>query len=497
MRPSGGACGATRIWLTALVGAVLLLATRASPAKDEPSSAVTNAVLRVEVSVAHRDWTAPWKLLAPENGSATAFVIAGDRLLTNAHVVHDAQQITVKKNDGSAPALATVEAVDEACDLAVLRVSDKSFLSGVRPLALGDLPAVGSSVTIYGYPIGGRELSTTTGVVSRLESQLYVQGLASHLAGQTDAAINPGNSGGPVVQGALVVGVAFQSFRPGENIGVFIPTPVVRHFLDDLADGSYAGFPDAPVELLPLESRALRQERGLPADRSGVVVQGIQNGSSLQGVLAPGDVLLSVGGERISDDGTFASGALRLPLMHLFDMKSIGDAVPLEVWREGKVSRVDWKASKYPPWERMRRSRAAPRYLVYGGLLFVPLSIDYVLRTNASGYRRAMIMRALWSQSWGAPQEVDREIVVLAAVLRDPVNEGTHAGVPAVLERLNGQPVHDLADLARTLDATQRARNVFQFGTTVPEIEAIDHRKASAMRDSFLASHGIPHDRNL
>jgi S1-C subfamily serine protease len=489
--------GVNTVWLL-LVQVVLLCLGGRSSAKDEPKVAIPNAVLRVEVSRASRDWSAPWKVLAPETVSGTAFVVApGDRMLTNAHVVRDAQQITVKKNDGSSPAIATVEAVDEACDLAVLRVADRAFLKGAPALKLGDLPAVGSSVTIYGYPMGGRELSTTAGIVSRIESQVYAEGGASHLAGQTDAAINPGNSGGPVVQGQLVAGVAFQMSRAGQNIGFFIPTPIIRHFLDDLSDGKYAGFPDVPVALLPLESPALRRERRLPADRSGVVVQAIPNGSSFQGVLVPDDVLLSVDGERISDDGTFASGSTRLPLLHLFDMKSIGQTVRLEVWRGGAVVPLTWKASPYPPWTRMRRAHAAPRYLVYAGMLFVPVTTESLEAINPRGELRAAMLRTISAQVWDPGQDPTRELVMLAKIFRDPVNEGIHYGLPLVVERVNGQPVHDLADLARIVDGSQQARDLLEIVSTYRYVEAVDHPKAVAMRDAFLASHGMISDRSL
>jgi S1-C subfamily serine protease len=133
-----------------LVCAVVLLAARRSEAKEPTEQDLRNAVFRVDVSRAGHDWTAPWKLLANESVSGTAFLIDGERLLTNAHVVRDAQQVTVKKNDGSVPEIATVEALDDSCDLALLRVRNKSFLSGLRPLGVGDLPAVGSSVVAYG-----------------------------------------------------------------------------------------------------------------------------------------------------------------------------------------------------------------------------------------------------------------------------------------------------------------------------------------------------------
>ncbi len=98
---------------------------------------------------------------------------------------------------------------------------------------------------------------------------------------------------------------------------------------------------------------------------------------------------------------------------------------------------------------------------------------------------------------WAPGQDPTREIVALARIFRDPVNEGIRAGTPGIVERVNGQPVHDLADLARILDASQRPRDVFEIAEPFVNLEAIDHQKASASRASFLAAHGMTSDRNL
>jgi S1-C subfamily serine protease len=195
------------VWSATRAFLVVLLTASSARAKEPPDDDVRNSVVRVDISRAGHDWTAPWKLLPSESVSGTGFLIEGGRFLTNAHVVRDAQQVTVKRNDGSAPVIATIESVDEGCDLALLRVQDKAFLRGLRPLRIGALPQVGSNVVTYGYPLGGLELSTTAGVVSRIQNGGYLDGLSQHLVAQTDAAINPGNSGGPVVQGGSVVGL--------------------------------------------------------------------------------------------------------------------------------------------------------------------------------------------------------------------------------------------------------------------------------------------------
>jgi S1-C subfamily serine protease len=247
-----------------------LLAAAVTPAIPEPL--VPEAVVLVQVYRSRYDWSLPWRQEGVEGSLGSGFLIAGGRVVTNAHVVSDAREVLVRRPDQANPYVATVEAVGNDCDLAVLRISDPAFMKGLKPLALGDVPRSGSRVQTYGFPLGGQDVSSTAGIVSRVESRGYVHsGIDAHLVVQTDAAINPGNSGGPVVQEGRVVGVAFQGYPGFDNMGFFIPVPVVHHFLADLEDGKYDGFPDSGLQTTPLLSPAYRRERGLPEGRAGVV----------------------------------------------------------------------------------------------------------------------------------------------------------------------------------------------------------------------------------
>ena len=237
-----------------------------------PANGVAASVVHVQVFRSAFDWSQPWRQEGVSGASGSGFFIAGGRIVTNAHVIADARQILVRRPDQANPYVATLEAVGNDCDLAVLRVADPEFARGLRPLSFGPLPRSGTRVSTYGFPLGGQDVSSTAGIVSRVESRGYVHsGADAHLVVQTDAAINPGNSGGPVVQDGRVVGVAFQGFPGADNMGFFIPVPVVRHFLANLEDGRYDGFPDSGLDTAPLLSPAYRRERGLPDRRSGVV----------------------------------------------------------------------------------------------------------------------------------------------------------------------------------------------------------------------------------
>jgi S1-C subfamily serine protease len=367
----------------ALVATATLAATPLGVrAAEIPTSSggngISASVVHVQVYRSRFDWSMPWRQKAVEAALGSGFLIGGGRIVTNAHVVADARQVVVRRPDQANPRIATVEAVAHDCDLAVLRVEDGGFTDGLRPLVLGELPRTGSQVLTYGFPLGGQDVSSTAGIVSRIEMRGYVHsGVDAHLVVQTDAAINPGNSGGPVVQDERVVGVAFQGFPGFDNMGFFIPIPVVRHFLEDLRDGTYDGFPDSGLETSPLLSPAYRRERGLPGGASGVVVNRVVPGASAEGVIQPGDVLLEVDGHPIANDGTVAVGDARITFQTLFDDRQVGDRVRMSVWRDGGELDLAATARRIPRYDRQRnRYDIGPRYVVHAGLLFMPLEAE-------------------------------------------------------------------------------------------------------------------------
>ena len=306
-----------------ILAAVLLGTAAAVPAVPAPQ--VAESVVLVQVYRSRFDWSLPWRQDAVEASLGSGFLIDGGRIVTNAHVVADAREVLVRRHDQANPYVATVEVGGNDCDLAVLTVvTDPAFAKGMKPLDFGDLPRSGSRVLTYGFPLGGQEVSSTAGIVSRVESRGYVHsGVDSHLVVQTDAAINPGNSGGPVVQDGRVVGVAFQGYPGFDNMGFFIPVPVVRHFLEDLGrrratTASRTRVCDRRSLLL---SPAYRRERGLPEGKSGVVVELVGPGQHRRRRAARRATCSSrVDGQAVANDGTVKAGRrardLRARLRH-------------------------------------------------------------------------------------------------------------------------------------------------------------------------------------
>ncbi len=154
----------------------------------------------------------------------------------------------------------------------------------MKPLTFGGIPELESTVSAYGYPIGGQRMSVTTGIVSRIDFQLYTHSsIDQHLAIQISAQINPGNSGGPVMQDGKVVGVAFQGYSGdvAQGVAYMIPTPVINRFLKDVEDGRYDRYVDLGITYSKLQNPAQRRFLGLQDDDRGVLVNSvIANASS-------------------------------------------------------------------------------------------------------------------------------------------------------------------------------------------------------------------------
>jgi S1-C subfamily serine protease len=484
---------------------VLLAAAQATPkphaAGPVPAANhVASSVLYVQAYRSPYDWSLPWRQDPVSAVSGSGFLIDGGRILTNAHVIADARQILVRRPDQANPYVATLVAAGDDCDLAVLRVGDPAFLAGLRPLPLGALPETGSRVLTYGYPLGGQDVSSTAGIVSRVESRGYVHsGADSHLVVQTDAAINPGNSGGPVVQSGKVVGVAFQGFPGADNMGFFIPVPIVRHFLDNLKDGHYDGFPDAGLDTMPLVSPAYRRERGLPDGQGGVVVDRVAPGGTFDGVLRPGDVLLSIAGTRIANDGTIRVGDSRVTFEHALDMMQVGQTLSVGVWRDGKEQQLTASARRIERYERSRnRYGVAPRYVVYAGLVFMRLEIE-LLKTLGRGWPQAADRDLVWDQLFREaeqPEQADREVIVLTRVLRHAVNSQMALNPPVAVEKINGRPIRSLQDVVDAFAAKGGRFHLIEFAGAAG-IEALDREKADAAQAEILRQYAIPHDRKL
>ncbi len=227
---------------------------------------VDQAMVKIYTNSAAYNYYIPWSTDAPAETSGSGCVVEGNLILTNAHVVSNETFIQVRRKVTRRsirrswwrfPTMPTLP-------LSAWRPRPFSAVSPPPPGESSNGPGGGYRLRL---PHGRRRLSTTKGVISRVESSRYAHSGLSLLTVQIDAAINPGNSGGPAIINDRIVGVTMQIMNNSEGIGYVIPVPVIEHFLEDMEDGVYNGFPSAGFSYQTIRNEAFTGRSAFQASR--------------------------------------------------------------------------------------------------------------------------------------------------------------------------------------------------------------------------------------
>jgi len=271
-------------------------------------------------------------------------------IITNAHVVADANKATVTFLDGSQYS-AEIIGKDKFTDIAVIKVNEKPRL--LHPLQIGDssLLQVGEQVAAIGNPFG-LSGSMTSGIVSQMGRLLATQDTGFSIPDviQTDAAINPGNSGGPLLnmKGQVIgINTAIQS-GTGEfsGIGFAVPSNTISKIVPTLIkEGKYPhpwiGIVGQDIDPVLAKVLDLKQAKGFlvmtvvdgsPADKAGL--KGMSQTKVIDGKEYPvdGDIIISVDGKEVRKISDI--------LIHLQREKSVGDEMILGVLRDGVLLHI-------------------------------------------------------------------------------------------------------------------------------------------------------------
>ncbi len=459
-----------------------------------------NAVVRIDMVVTDPNYSLPWQSSSPIQASGSGVVIAGKRILTNAHNVANTTYITVRRQDLDTPFDAEVFAVNHTCDLALLKVKDEAaFFKGITPLELGDTPPVQSEVQVAGYPVGGSGLSITQGIISRIEEVSYAHSGEILLGAQLDAAINPGNSGGPVLRGGKIVGIAFQGLNRRQNIGYMIPPVIIRHFLKDLENGRIEGFGNLPFDLLELNNPDTRRFLKMKPDQTGLLVFKLDN-PALKDCFRLNDVLLSVDGLALSNLGTIRQpGRKPRSLLAYYREKQIGEIVEFGVLRDGREIKVQMPVQKT---ERMVPGRifdAVPEYYILGSLVFTPLTGNLLDREPTNpfvDFDPYFPNRGLLEGYVEKPAEKPGDqVVLLQKILGDPVTVGYDndiAMLPVV--KVDGRRVRNLRQLVKLVEASKGPAITFTLQNGTPLTLDLQHLREATPR--VLRRYRIPADRS-
>ncbi|MDR0457492.1 MAG: Do family serine endopeptidase [Burkholderiaceae bacterium] len=265
-------------------------------------------------------------------GLGSGFIISPDGLiLTNAHVVHGADEVTVKLTDRR-EFKAKVLGQDDKTDIAVIKIDAHNLPTA--PLGSSRDIAPGDWVLAIGAPFGF-ENSVTAGVVSAKGRSLPDEGMVPFI--QTDAPVNPGNSGGPLFDASgQVVGINSQIYtRTGgyQGLSFAIPIELALHVKDQIAAHGKVEHAKLGVAVQEV-NQAFADSFKLPKPEGALVSTVEKGGPADQAGLKPGDVITQVDGQPIITSGD-------LPV--IIGMDKPGDTARLTLWRNGQPDNVSVK----------------------------------------------------------------------------------------------------------------------------------------------------------
>jgi serine protease Do len=298
----------------------------------------------------------------PFHGQASGFIISSDGLiLTNAHVVRDAREVTVKLADRR-ELRAKVLGADPATDIAVLRVE----ATGLPTVRFGDPKTlqVGDYVLAIGAPFGFDQ-SATAGIVSAKGRSLPGDAYVPFI--QTDAAVNPGNSGGPLFDAAgNVVGINAQIYTQSggyQGLSFAIPIDVALHTKDQIVATGHASHARLGVIMQDL-NQGLADSFGLSRPDGALIASVDPDSPAAEAGLKAGDVITHVNGAAIERAGDLSSR---------IGMDVPGDRVTLKIWRDHSTREVSVKLAKAQP-ESLQQATSDGGEHEHLGLALRPLS---------------------------------------------------------------------------------------------------------------------------
>ncbi|MFP4007640.1 MAG: HhoA/HhoB/HtrA family serine endopeptidase [Spirulinaceae cyanobacterium] len=242
-------------------------------------------------------------------GQGSGFIIdGGGMILTNAHVVDQADKVTVTLQDGREFA-GEVLGTDRVTDLAVVKIRERVPNLPVAPLGDSSQVVVGDWAIAVGSP-GGLNNTVTLGIISTLDRSSAKAGIPDKRVNflQTDAAINPGNSGGPLLnERGEVIGINTAIRANATGIGFAIPINKAKELKDTLAAGREVPHPFVGIQMVDLSPEMAKRNNEnpnstilLPEVNGVLVMQVLPNTPAERGGIRRGDVITEIDGKPIA-----------------------------------------------------------------------------------------------------------------------------------------------------------------------------------------------------
>lgn len=449
------------------------------------STIPATSVVKIFTASSSSNYNLPWQTAEISNYIGSGAIIEGNRILTSAHVVSGAKFIEVQKENDSKKYIASLKYISDQADLAIIEVDDKTFFDKTKALKLNENIKTRDEITVLGYPLGGQTISTTTGIVSRIEYTSYVWSSEQLLAIQVDAAINSGNSGGAAIdKNGDLVGIAMMRLTNADNISYIVPSVIINTFIEDIKDGKVDGFGEDDISVNYIRNDSVKDYFGLKDDK-GILITKVNYGVE---DFQENDILLEIDGKSIANDGTIDSKFGRINTSLLMHQKQIGDTLNIKVLRDKKELSFTHTIKRAEPLIK-REFAKEPKYLIFGGLTFTPLTKNYMAAISTKADSIDMLF-----YDKGKSKDFTEPVIWMQTIFPHKVNRGYYSGA-YVVKSVNGIDVVNFNHFVSLID---NLKSEFVVIETIKNIKIILNVKEA--KDSFKdlqSIYGFNSDRRV
>lgn len=460
-----------RVLGLALFGVLALTGCRTvgpggGPVSDGPLP--QQAVLRVSVTNQSYNLALPWLKQRPETKIGLGAVIAGPRVLVTANLVEDAAYVELENLENGDQAPALVECVDYMANLAVLRCQREGFLEAMTPLELAPSAELGQEVSAWQFEENGTPF-LTDGVIRSIETATYPFDGRGLLVYRVEISLSQLASSYviPMIRQGKLAGV-LMSYNSSTRVMTLVPSPVIEHFLNDLGDGRYDGFPQGGMSFAYLDDPQFRRYLGVEALSGVYVTQVRPGGTAAQAGLKKGDVILAINEFALDRNGEYHDPEFgRVSLSHLVSTRSYaGDILTFRLLRDGEPLTIEVpvdvvRAQDYPIPPYVRDT--PPSYVVEGGLVFLELSREYLRAWGPKWQVEAPRRLQYYDEhQWELLQPGER-VVILSHVLPSRGNVGFNEYANMVVKSINGQAIRSLKALTEAMAKPVDGFTVVEF----------------------------------
>ncbi len=437
-----------------------LVSVEGREAATKAAKGLEASLVSLEITRRQYDYFQPWS----KRGQtvAKAGVVIGPReILTTADDVDDRTLVRVQKRGRGSWSNAEVNWVDYPANLAIVTLKDDPFWGDLKPIAFADKIAKDGNIQILRWRTGN--LETRRAEFNRFSVNHGNMSDAMHVVMELNSEIDGVGWGEPVIAGNKVIGLVVS--QTGNALRA-LPSPFVKSILDAQKKGTFKGLGYFDFTWQPAENPETLDYLKLPGERRGGIVIEVPQKSDTTPVLKRRDIILQVDGFDIDTQGDYVDpdyGHLLLESLSTRH-KWAGDQVRLKIWRDGTAQEVMYQLPKAEDAARLVPEApfdAQPEYLIVGGLVFQPLTKDYLRAWGQDWERRAPFRLVYFRNEEPKPERP--AIVVLSQVLPDFYNLGYQDARTLVLERVNGQKVSYLTDLQQALSKPMDGFHVLEF----------------------------------